>query len=231
MKIAVVDDDKAFANKVVDILRTKYQMEDIKVFHRIKDYAERKDYFDCVLLDIEVENENGIEFIKKNCHVYTYIIYISSHSELVFDSFNHNVIGFIPKVHVREQLLNKLNMVETKLYHLRTHVLPTISGYDIRIREDHIVYVYLEYSSVYMKVLNRKSSICINYRSLKNVKQKFSETFFQINRTTIVNIRHIKRVVGEKHSVICFDSTQFVVSTRLWSSFLQVYEKVRYYYD
>lgn len=113
--VAICDDNKPtlnFLNRTIDDLLTENGLEhENSVFLSGADFLEKhkKSPFDVVFLDIVMPGIGGFEAAKQVRKISkdTYIIFITTESSLVYDSFDFQPFNFIPK--------SKLNITEMKL--------------------------------------------------------------------------------------------------------------------
>ena len=127
MTIGVCDDDKEYLEKEIALCRDCLPGD--HSFYRFYDGRELlavEEALDLVLLDIEMPNINGIE-VKEKLQMLseqTVIVFVTNHREFVMDAFDINVIGFVVKGMMEEQLpivldkaeklLNRYTLIEEK---------------------------------------------------------------------------------------------------------------------
>lgn len=115
MYIAICDDNKTaldfLKEKIDDILKYNGIENEISEFKSGQDFLEchMKKPFDVVFLDIVMPKPNGFEVAKQVRKISrnTYIIFITTESSLVYESFDFQPFYFIPK--------NKPKITEEKL--------------------------------------------------------------------------------------------------------------------
>lgn len=230
MKIAVIDDNASICEKITRILSPFKELQ-ITTFSSIVAYETDKSFYDLLLLDIELPDENGIAYIENAPSKHNLVIYISSHEEWMVDSFNPNVIGFIGKNVLEEALLPKVKKAKKYLDNRKQYHFLTMQG-DIKVYESMMMYIFLDYTSIYLKLENEESPIRLNVRSLKELETyALSDYFIKINRQTIINIQKIRKVDSKIHKIELTDGKVFAVSSREWSIFIEKYQVVRYLYD
>lgn len=116
IRIAVVDDDKIFAKQMQTELKSLFENKNIisNVLFYIDPEKFLHEYnnnpFDLIYLDIDMPKMNGIKLasmIRKN-KTDTHIIFVSSYSHFVFNTFQYAPYRFIRK----EKLLQELSESE-----------------------------------------------------------------------------------------------------------------------
>lgn len=123
MYIAICDDNKPMLdflnNKIDDLLAENELLHEIKTFSSGQDFLEshRSRPFDVVFLDIVMPELNGFDVAKQIRKISgdTYIIFITTESSLVYDSFDFQPFYFIPK--------SKLKITEEKLKYVVNKLL------------------------------------------------------------------------------------------------------------
>lgn len=226
MKIAVIDDDRFFIDKITSLLYTKYDKKDISTFESIHDYEEAREYFDLLLLDIEMD-QDSIRYAPLHTKYHSYIIYISSHAERMMEAFDQNVLGFIPKNKLEDMLLEKLENVKQKLQKVPICQIETMNGV-YRIPENKIVSFYLSYETIYLETLGM-DVMKIKIRSLNKLMKNLSEHFFKVNRDTIINILNIRIIEPTKQEIILINDKIVKVSRRNWKELITKYQELKYH--
>ena len=115
INIAICDDNKPMLDflkeKIDDILENNGIANEISEFQSGQDFLEchAKKTFDVVFLDIVMPEPDGFEVAKqvRKISYDTYIIFITTESSLVYESFDFQPFYFIPK--------NKPKIIEEKL--------------------------------------------------------------------------------------------------------------------
>ena len=102
MKIAVCDDDRAVIEQVEQYIETindkSLEYEVFLCAEELQRYITAQDVnFDVFILDIEMKEMSGIDFAKKfrEENVNALIIFMTSHSQYVFDVFETITFDFI----------------------------------------------------------------------------------------------------------------------------------------
>lgn len=223
MRIAVLDDEKIFCDMIKGvILRHKPDIE-VDTFMSVKSLLNTMDHqYDLLLLDIEMPQTNGIDFAKHFKGRFPYIVYVTSHDECVYDSFDTNILGFVLKSQLEDKLIQTIDRV---LEHQEDIVvLPTTLG-DKSIAIDQILYFYIDESGAIVAVTNQKN-YCMNVKSLKQLYKLLDENKFCFaNRRELVNVKHIVRIYRQFHHLMMSDERRIEVSKRRWRIVLDKYNK------
>ncbi len=110
MRVGICDDVEADRKSAKELCRQVIgKLEEnliIKEFCDGKEALEQQGELDILLLDMEMPNVNGLE-VKQRMEqedANVMIIYLTGHSELVFDGFGRNVLAFVQKSEIMKQL-------------------------------------------------------------------------------------------------------------------------------
>ena len=136
MKIAILEDKIFFQQKIINLLN--FGSDLVHVYSDIDSYNLSNIYYDLLLLDINLNKYNGIDYIKKYENKQLFIIYISNYEEYMIDVFDSNVLGFIPKIKIDNLLVSKIEFARQKIQNMNRIILSIIGG-KIEIRENDVV--------------------------------------------------------------------------------------------
>ena len=137
MKLAIIDDEKAFAERlrsyVLTLFAEKHTAVDITVTDNSEFILYNGKQFDVILLDIEMPSCSGIHLAsklneKKNIDEKPYIIFVTNRDGLVFDALKQQPFSFVRKSHLEdlEPCFDRLiTLCESEVYY------PIKSGRDI----------------------------------------------------------------------------------------------------
>lgn len=108
IRIAIVDDESYFLNllyeKISELIRDDFSDHSIQKFTSGNDFLlqHKNEHFDVVFLDIVMPGTDGFHIANEICNIseQTYIIFVTTESMLVYDSFSFRPFDFIPKTSV-----------------------------------------------------------------------------------------------------------------------------------
>lgn len=103
MKIAICDDEKVYADDIKQHIDTFSKENNIdfeqSIFNNSSDMLSSDIKFDIAILDVEMDNINGIklgeELRKRNPHII--LIYVTAHRKYLDDALNLNAVRFFEK--------------------------------------------------------------------------------------------------------------------------------------
>ena len=216
MVIGICDDENIIRDKIekICINETKKYCEDV-VIQKYSDGREvlEKD-FDILILDIEMEDVDGIAvknyFQKRKKD--TIIIFTTSHNEMMSQAFGVNVMGFVTKSYLDNQL-------QVMLDNAMKRVMNTVSieGVDSR----KVCYIQAEH--VY-NILHLENETEVSVRCSSADLEKMLEVvgFIRVHRTYIINMAYVDHI---KDKTVLVNKKEIPVSARLKSRLRKEYSR------
>lgn len=220
MNIAVLEDNLYQQNKIYTLLKQDHRVD---LFSSCLAYQKSKNYYDLLLLDIELKGENGISFIHKNKDKQTFIVYVSSHDECMEDVFDSNVLGFVRKKDIETKLIHKVYQVQNKLNELNKIEL-SLPYQKIWVNESSIIKFELN-NGIHAYLLDCKYNL--SNETLKEIEKELPNSFVRINNQTIVNLHHIDHINLHNHTVTLSNKETMQVSVRRWNYLKSKYIEMR----
>jgi len=221
MRIAVLEDSLIQQKRIRNLLDLSHRL---CFFCTVEEYMESNFYFDLLLLDIELGSQNGIEFIKKHPDKQRFIVYVSSHSEAMADTFDTNVLGFVTKDRIEEALVEKVNQVEQRIHQLEKIALSL--PYETRyVYRDDILYFQIE-NGVFA-LLKDGTKLSLVNETLKEIEAQLSDSFIRVNNNVLINFSKVDYLDVKNHKIIMLDGTIISVSVRRWKKVKEHYIQMR----
>ena len=221
MRIAVLEDSLIQQKRIRNLLDLSHRL---CFFSAVEEYMESNSYFDLLLLDIELGNQNGIEFIKKHPDKQRFIVYVSSHSESMADTFDTNVLGFVTKDRIEEALVKKVNQVEIRIHQLEKIALNL--PYETRyVYRDDILYFQIE-NGIFV-LLKDGTKLSLVNETLKEIEAQLSDSFIRVNNNVLINFSKVDYLDVKNHKIIMLNGTIISVSVRRWKKVKEHYIQMR----
>lgn len=221
MRIAVLEDSLIQQKRIRNLLDLSHRL---CFFSAVEEYMESNFYFDLLLLDIELGTQNGIEFIKKHPDKQRFIVYVSSHSEAMADTFDTNVLGFIIKDRIEDALVEKVNQVEQRIHQLEKIELNL--PYETRyVYRDDILYFQIE-NGVFALLKDGMKLSLVN-ETLKEIEATLSDSFVRVNNNVLINFSKVDYLDVKNHKIIMLNGTIISVSVRRWKKVKEHYIQMR----
>ena len=216
MVIGICDDENVIRDKIekICINETKKYCEDV-VIQKYSDGREvlEKD-FDILILDIEMEDVDGIvvkKYFQKRKKD-TIIIFVTSHNEMMSQAFGVNVMGFVAKSYLDNQL-------QVMLDGAMKRVMNTVSieGVDSR----KVCYIQAEH--IY-NILHLENETEVSVRCSSADLEKMLEVvgFIRVHRTYIINMAYVDHI---KDKTVLVNKREIPVSARLKSRLRKEYSR------
>ena len=196
MKIAVCDDEKIFREALTEKLdeysgQRSVEME-ISEFSDGSELLASKESFDMIFLDQQMSQVSGIDTIKelRARSIGTRIVFVSSYSEIVFETMKYSAYRVLVKPVEREKLFEALDSAMREDSSSRKIVVKdTEFGNSIVVPERDIIYVQAE--NIYALVITQEGT----YRymnSISALQQELTDgMFFRSNRSYLINFGHV----------------------------------------
>lgn len=221
MRIAVLEDSLIQQERIRNLLDLNHRL---CFFRTVEEYMESNFYFDLLLLDIELRNQNGIEFIKKHPDKQRFIVYVSSHSETMADTFDTNVLGFVTKDRIEEALVEKVNQVENRIHQLEKIALSL--PYETRyVYRDDILYFQID-NGIFVLLKDGMKLSLVN-ETLKEIEATLSDSFIRVNNHMLINFSKVDYLDVKNHKIIMLDGMIISVSVRRWKKVKEHYIQMR----
>ena len=207
MRIAICDDDFRICNQVEEILldygnKVALEME-IEVFHSgegLISHLKNGVFFDLIYLDIEMKQLTGIEVgkeIRRTMNNYTTeIVYISGFDKYDRQLFEVQPLYFIPKPIESKSVENTLLLAMERSNRFGGSFRYKKVNEHFSVPFNDIIYFVSNRRKIDMVTTSGADSF---YSKMEPLVDKLSKhQFIQINRSTLVNYKHIIRMSYEE---------------------------------
>lgn len=198
MKIAVCDDEEFFVNDILERIN-QFGIEDI-VPNKFDGYTDAQDLldnfeliqYDLIFLDIELKNHNGMDIARelKSINSECIIVFVSSYKKYMHESYWVGASQYLNKP-INGTLFNQELKRLVNLYKSlnRSVYFNTSLGTKL-IKTDSIIYLETSYSTY--KLYTTVGSYYGNSKAIMHTKKELLNFhFFQLNRSIIINFKHV----------------------------------------
>lgn len=216
MKIALVDDNVIFLNKFESLLTKRLSYFNIlnftiHLFPNFQEYLASSIDYNVLFIDVEINTDNGIELCKeiREYNSKIDIIFVSSYSQYVFNSFSINPFSYILKEKIETDGVNEVDRYIQ--YYIDKNSTIMIESFGIK---------YKLYQKA-IKVISKRNNKCIFYygdhsfearTTLKEILPELSPYFAQINKSEIVNFYFVSDIF--KDEIVMNDNIIYYISRR-----------------
>ncbi len=210
MKILVIEDEHRIAKRVLRMTREFFLNTLLEITH-IESLEAGITYIqnhtvDLVLLDLNLNGENGFDLLKNTISESFHTIIISAYKEQALKAFEYGVLDFVPKPFNRERLHLAFNRVLNKEAIDTTTNIKFLAikkrGEIKLIPIDQVLYI--KGAGIYSELVLMNSDTFLHDKSLEKLAQLLPEQFVRIHKSYIIKItevRTIKVSSGSKYSV------------------------------
>lgn len=195
MKVAVCDDEKAWADKLDVLLKeygkTRHLDFFIYYYNNGVSLIESGNSFDIVFMDFQMEGLNGIETARKINALKPdgIIIFVSAYTNVAMDTFEVKAYRFLAKPINKEKLFKAIDDYRAEMESDDFLIFKTHEG-TIRIKNSEIVYVEALGSHSKIHTLKSDYEILINLKSIQSKLQP--DKFFRCHKAFITSFLHIQ---------------------------------------
>ncbi len=228
MKMAIVDDDIKMKDVLLNTIHQWRINASFDYFSDPEEFLQRACSYDGVILDIKME-PSGFEIARqlKTSAPQILIIFLTAYTDLVYEAFGRNVVGFIDKNQLNTTLLQAWNKFLIEYAGRKTIILEEY---------DSTGKIAVTVSSIICCTSSgRKITVtCTGGREYRIRKQTIrtmlslldSDLFVMVSRSVIVNVQYICRLdretVGMKQINRSFDISRKRYS-EIEDAFMQYY--------
>lgn len=199
-----------------------FQEFEYQIFNSGEELLQYEDNIDILFLDIEMSGINGIDTMKmleerdniKN------ILFVSSHSDYVFDTFSMKTRGFICKPIDYDRFAREVKKIMDKQYNSEV-VEISVMGKQIYIYVKKIVYLLSEGKYVHMVTEKEDYLICGSLRAWEEKLAKYN--FVRIHKSYLVNLKFVSNF--KKNVMLTFKNEQLSVGRKYKESSRSAYKQ------
>ena len=224
LRIALCDDDLNFMQRLQQDIMEWYQgsadsgnvsvtkFSDSKYLARTIDSGSG---FDVFFVDIEMPQMDGLELAE---HIRTHlpaamIIFLTSHSEFSMEGYKFGALRYIPKLDMARQLPEALTAVQAAFTKLESRFL-TVRRYSDIMRVPYQEIIYVRHVLRTSQITTLNLGVIKDGRGLKEIHEQLGdERFIYIDRSTFVNLDHIRQIKGSE--VILRNSEHLPISRQM----------------
>lgn len=158
-------------------------------------YEEEMDY-DCLLLDIEMGEMDGVTMAKKirKENESVQIIFITGHSDYISEGYEVAALHYLMKPINIDKLFCVLNRAKEKMKKNERVLMLELSGEMVRIPlyEIHFLEVQKNYVTYHAK------QDYVIKKSLSVAEKELDERFYKIGRSYIVNLTYVRKITKKE---------------------------------
>lgn len=216
MKIAIIDDDNKFSSNLRNIIIEEikpYDFNDylVDVYTSQSLLIENLDKYKCVFLDVEMPEGNGLELAKyiRKIKPDIYIIFVSSYTNYVFQSFDVQPFTYIVKENMQIQGKKELIRFIKHYYEEEKQYILKIGGIKYSLKQRDIFLIEKQGNDCSFYYKDQILKVRGNVKSLIN---DLAYYFALINKSEIINFHFVKNI--KKAEIILNNESKHYISRR-----------------
>ncbi len=235
----IIDDEDYAIESLSDILKLLYnKINIIGTYTSWKDGLEalRTLKADILFLDISIAGKNGMDLLKLVPDIDSEVIFVTAFSEHALEAFNFLATGYIVKPIGEIELSKAVDKAIERISHKNHYItnqkpeqtlaskigIPCSSGIDyLNINE----ILYFEGAAAYTNVVTLHTQILSSFPLGKYKEILERNTFYQVHRSYIVNLNHIRRY-NSSGDIVMINDMKIPVSKNLREEFLHLFNMV-----
>ena len=210
-KVALCDDDEKIASKIMEAFNNELHAHNLEAtidYYSSGDVlieAAKEKHYNLALLDIDMTPLNGFDTAQSICSISsdTRIVFVTSHEELVFDTFEYTPFYFIRKKYYE----NGVKKLVNKLTH--TDLLTTS--------------VHLEKNGSITSI----DSVSIKYAVSDLENELAGYNFIRVHKSCLINYMHVRRFDAVSSEVIMKDGFRIKVGRSYKDTFKKGFVQYR----
>lgn len=225
LKIAICDDEKNALKQqykiIKEILEEKNINFIIEVFESPVELLEGTTIYDILMLDIQMDDIDGIEAAKqiKKKNKDSIIIFVTNYDTYLDDAFDVHAFRFWRKPLDRHRLACGIDAALTELEKNRRFIIATKGLNKVKIMTQSIIYVYVVAKKVFVVTTKGEFAVSDSFESILGQLNKRAD-FFEPHRGYCVNFEYINNY--DKDKIYCtFNDKSYEVylSRRKYNTF------------
>lgn len=218
MKIAIVDDDRGFAEQVSDSCKQilKELEETPELFltdgYTLIDRLQDGRNYDAYLLDVEMPGRTGLELAKEvfRYHRDARIVFLTSHEEYALRSIHIGTYYYILKETYQEELKGLLERILKEIRIDEGYYVISSEQKTFRILHKRILYLEKNGKYTYFHCVDDAQ-----YRERNTLEKVYErlpqDQFIYINPGNIINMRHVSEISALEITLKDTDNTDIIL--------------------
>ncbi|WP_299436507.1 LytTR family DNA-binding domain-containing protein [uncultured Aquimarina sp.] len=205
MNILIVEDESRIAKRIERMTRDIFgdalqSLKHINTLHEALRFIENSS-LDLVLLDLNLNGDNGFDLLKTAVSESFHTIVISAYKDQAIAAFEYGVLDFVPKPFNRDRLEQALNRSitkeKTKTNEIKFLAVKRRGRIQLIPIEDLL---YIKGAGVYTELFLADGKKELHDKSLEKLEQLLSYSFERIHKSYLVKISEIKEIIVESGS-------------------------------
>lgn len=209
MNILIIEDEIRIAKRV-ERMTKEFFLNTLQNINSVQSLSEGLDFIknntlDLVLLDLNLNGENGFDVLKETVSGSFHTIIISANKDEALKAFEFGVLDFVPKPFNKERIEIAFNRIVKKeeVSNENLQFLAVKKRGGIQLIDISNV-IYIKGAGVYTELYLTSGQKELHDKSLEKLSQLLPKSFERIHKSYLVKISEIKEIIvktGSQYAV------------------------------
>jgi len=224
MRIAICDDNQHFIRELSDMILSKYKSLDLLIDSFscgediVSHYKNSKVVFDFILLDIEMNEMDGLQTAKIIHEIApnTIIIIITSHVELALSGYEVSAFRFLEKPVNAIKLFEAIEAVKAQIKSEKVIRIKNQDGeFAVNVRD----ILFIEANGQHTAIRTKDKIISHRHNISHYMTELADYDFVSVHRSYLINLKHVKRFTNQE--VMLEENIKIPISRLRYQKFKQ----------
>lgn len=227
--ILIVEDEKTIANRIARLTRQvlSSQIQHIKLCASFADGLAylRAQQIDLLLLDLQLNGENGFDLLEEVTSYSFHTIIISANTDQALIAFEYGVLDFIAKPFTVDRLRKAFSRLEDR----RDDNSPQMARLQVKKRGQVLVVPidqvsYIKAAGNYSQLHLKDGSQHLHEKSLVGLLSLLPDYFVRIHRSTLCDSRQIMKLLRHgagKYEAVLYNENILAVGRQYYQAVVQ----------
>lgn len=193
----------------------------------------RNNEVDCVFVDIEMPQMDGLQFLKSFGYRDFLAIFVTAYEQYAIQAIKENAFDYLLKPIDTEDLTVTLDKIKAKVCQSKQEERQKFSAFNLKIplsTNGKIIYVspdnitYCESDGNYTKIFLECGNSIYLTKKIKEIQDLLpQEIFFRVHNSYIININKVKEFLKTDNYVILENNMKIPVSRNKKNTFLDIF--------
>ena len=199
MHILIIEDETRIAKRIERMTRDFFS-ENLSSLHRVDELNDALEFIkhnslDVVLLDLNLNGENGFDILGSAVSEAFHTIIISAHKNRALAAFEYGVLDFIPKPFNQNRLEQAFKRVllneKTADGNIKLLAVKKKGGIQLLSVDDIL---YIKGAGIYTELYLSNGQKELHDKSLEKLEQLLPNTFERIHKSYLVKMAEVKEI-------------------------------------
>lgn len=225
MKIAIVDDEEWFREKIKNYVENIVPNSQILLYQSGNEFLRSRDEFELVFMDIEMPGIDGFQTIAeaKKINVDAKFIIITTHTELSRVGYKVEAFRYIDKLRLEHEIQESIESY-LEIRKEKQSLPIRIEGHECSVTIGDILYFETEKRKVVMTI--KKSNIICDMPINELYEKLKKYNFYMPFRSSIINFKYVSSF--DKNTIIMMDGHSVNLSRRKIAEFKGKYFEYKF---